>query len=77
MGRYLSTGCLIEARRCQFVPQVLYGSAQAFFAKKRPCPTEALKVLPVRHWGSQQSAWSSEGSLCSLAPIQMLEDPLL
>ena len=41
--------------------------------KERPCPKEALKVLPVRHWGSQPSVWSIEGSLCSLVPMKWPE----
>ena len=45
--------------------------------RKGPCPAEALKVLPAKHWGSQLSVWSIGGSLCSLVSIQLLEDHLL
>ena len=49
-------------------------SGKEALQKKRPCPTEAFKVPPVRHWGIQSSAWPRGGLLCSLVPIQPLQD---
>ena len=54
-----------------------FSSARLLRAKKRPCPAEAFKVTPMKHWSIQPLIWARQGSLGSLVPIQLLGGPLL
>ena len=54
-----------------------FSSARLLWAKKRPCPAEAFKVTPMKHWSIQPLIWARQGSLGSLVPIQLLDGPLL